>query len=83
MLHTDLIGCCSMAGHRTLNNKMNSFYGATKYAVRALTEGVRTELRGLKSHIRVTVSTAADTSLTIVVSRLLRKFRHAVNKMAA
>ena len=69
-MHTDLIGYCSMAGHRPLNNKMNSFYGATKYAVRALTEGVRAELRGLKSHIRVTVSTATDTSSTIVVSTI-------------
>lgn len=49
-----IINICSMAGHRTLNNKMNSFYGATKFAVRALTEGTRSELRGLKSHIRVT-----------------------------
>ncbi|KAK2172523.1 hypothetical protein NP493_955g00036 [Ridgeia piscesae] len=49
-----IFNVCSMAGHRPLNNKMNSFYGATKYAVRALTEGVRAELRGLKSHIRVT-----------------------------
>ena len=48
---------CSMAGHRTINNKMNSFYQATKCAVKALTEAVRCELRGLKSNIRVTVST--------------------------
>ena len=47
-----------MAGHRTSNSKMSSFYTATKYAVRALTEGVRCELRALKSHIRVTVSSA-------------------------
>ncbi|KAI0215420.1 Dehydrogenase/reductase SDR family member 11 [Lamellibrachia satsuma] len=49
-----IINMCSMSGHRTINNKMNSFYQATKFAVKALTEAVRCELRGLKSNIRVT-----------------------------
>lgn len=43
----------SMSGHRVPPN--GGFYAASKYAVRALTEGLRSELRGAKAdHIRIT-----------------------------
>ena len=45
-----------MSGHRVINSKATSFYSATKHAVTALTEGLRQELREIKSGIRVTVS---------------------------
>ncbi|MEM9195128.1 MAG: SDR family NAD(P)-dependent oxidoreductase [Myxococcota bacterium] len=41
----------SMAGHRVPGG--SGVYSATKYAVRALTEGLRQELRAAESHIRV------------------------------
>ncbi len=41
----------SMAGHRVPS--IAAFYSATKFAVRALTEGLRQELRAAKSSIRV------------------------------
>uniref|UniRef100_H2ZIJ3 Dehydrogenase/reductase SDR family member 11 n=1 Tax=Ciona savignyi TaxID=51511 RepID=H2ZIJ3_CIOSA len=41
----------SMSGHRVSGL---IFYSATKFAVTALTEGLRQELRATKSHIRVT-----------------------------
>ena len=47
---------CSMSGHRIGPVASSHFYSATKFAVRALTEGVRQELREIKSHIRVSVS---------------------------
>ena len=46
-----------MSGHRLTPTHVNGFfYASTKFAVRALTEGVRSELRELKSNIRVSVS---------------------------
>ena len=45
----------SMSGHRIPVGPGNKFYCATKFAVRALLEGHRQELRELKSHIRVAV----------------------------
>jgi 17beta-estradiol 17-dehydrogenase / 3beta-hydroxysteroid 3-dehydrogenase len=42
----------SMAGHR-IPGPDSGFYAATKFAVRALTEGLRQELRARKSPIRV------------------------------
>ena len=47
----------SMSGHRVVNSGSTHFYCATKYAVTAITEGLRQELREIKSGIRVTVST--------------------------
>lgn len=41
----------SMSGHRVPGG--SGVYSATKFAVRSLTEGLRTELRGLSSAIRV------------------------------
>ncbi len=44
-----------MSGHRVLNSADAHFYTASKYAVTALTEGLRQELREAKTHIRATV----------------------------
>lgn len=43
----------SMSGHRVTPQPNVHFYTATKFAVTALTEGLRQELRGLNSHIRI------------------------------
>jgi len=45
----------SVAGHRVPRKEI-SFYSATKYAVTALTEGLRLELAEAKSHIRISVT---------------------------
>ncbi|XP_065892555.1 dehydrogenase/reductase SDR family member 11-like isoform X3 [Dysidea avara] len=44
----------SMSGHRVVNSPATSFYSATKFAVTALTEGLRKELRDIKSNIKIT-----------------------------
>ncbi|KAG7169337.1 dehydrogenase/reductase SDR family member 11-like [Homarus americanus] len=49
-----IIHISSIMGHQVMSYSTLHFYSATKFAVRALTEGLRQELRGLKSHIRVT-----------------------------
>ncbi|KAF4103967.1 dehydrogenase/reductase SDR family member 11-like [Onychostoma macrolepis] len=49
-----IININGMCGHRVLHNADLHFYTATKYAVTALTEGLRQELREAKTHIRVT-----------------------------
>ena len=46
-----VININSMSGHYV---KKLPMYSGTKYAVTALTEGLRTELRQIKSHIRST-----------------------------
>ena len=46
----------SMSGHRCTGSKSTNFYSATKFAVRALTEGARMELRQEKSRFRISVS---------------------------
>ncbi|XP_016349134.1 dehydrogenase/reductase SDR family member 11-like isoform X1 [Sinocyclocheilus anshuiensis] len=51
-----IININSMSGHRVVNNADIHFYTASKYAVTALTEGLRQELREAKTHIRATVS---------------------------
>lgn len=48
-----IIHVSSMGGHRVLPQSATHFYSATKFAVRSLTEGLRHELRQLKSGIRV------------------------------
>lgn len=45
----------SMSGHRVVPSSAVHFYSATKYAVTALTEGLRQELREANTHIRATV----------------------------
>ena len=47
-----VIHISSMSAHRVPEG--SGVYSATKFAVRSLTEGLRRELRELKSHIRVT-----------------------------
>ncbi|XP_037534194.1 dehydrogenase/reductase SDR family member 11-like [Nematolebias whitei] len=44
----------SMCGHRILPSSDMHFYTASKYAVTALTEGLRQELREANTHIRAT-----------------------------
>ncbi|XP_072098985.1 dehydrogenase/reductase SDR family member 11a isoform X1 [Mobula birostris] len=49
-----IININSMSGHRIVPNSAVHFYAATKYAVTALTEGLRQELQENKTHIRAT-----------------------------
>ncbi|XP_042216547.1 dehydrogenase/reductase SDR family member 11-like isoform X2 [Homarus americanus] len=49
-----IIHISSLSGHRVSQSLRTHFYAATKFAVRALTEGLRQELRDVKSRIRVT-----------------------------
>nr|XP_023409273.1 dehydrogenase/reductase SDR family member 11 isoform X2 [Loxodonta africana] len=50
-----IININSMSGHRVEPQSVIHFYSATKYAVTALTEGLRHELREAQTHIRATV----------------------------
>ncbi|TWW74133.1 Dehydrogenase/reductase SDR family member 11 17-beta-hydroxysteroid dehydrogenase [Takifugu flavidus] len=49
-----IININSMGGHRMVPSADEHFYCATKYAVTALTEGIRQELREANTHIRAT-----------------------------
>ncbi|XP_030600225.1 dehydrogenase/reductase SDR family member 11-like [Archocentrus centrarchus] len=49
-----IINLNSMSGHRVVPSSIVHFYSATKYAVTALTEGLRQELRAENTHIRAT-----------------------------
>ncbi|ELK01760.1 dehydrogenase/reductase SDR family member 11 [Pteropus alecto] len=49
-----IININSMSGHRVVPLSVAHFYSATKYAVTALTEGLRQELREAQTHIRAT-----------------------------
>ena len=44
-----------MAGHHPSTMMGSSFYSGTKFAVTALTEGLRKELRDIKSNIKIIV----------------------------
>ncbi|KAB7502319.1 Dehydrogenase/reductase SDR family member 11, partial [Armadillidium nasatum] len=50
-----IININSTAGHAVIP-RGTKFYAATKFAVRAITEGLRQEMREAKSHIRITAS---------------------------
>ena len=58
--------CFSMSGHRVVSSPTGHFYAATKFAVTALNEGIRNELREIKSHIRSTVIYYIITRLTLL-----------------
>ncbi|XP_030600031.1 dehydrogenase/reductase SDR family member 11-like [Archocentrus centrarchus] len=49
-----IINMNSMSGHHVVSSSSMHFYSATKYAVTALTEGLRQELRAENTHIRAT-----------------------------
>ncbi|KAM6933813.1 dehydrogenase/reductase SDR family member 11-like [Xenentodon cancila] len=49
-----IININSICGHRVINSTDGHFYTATKYAVTALTEALRQELREAKTRIRAT-----------------------------
>ncbi|XP_059765130.1 dehydrogenase/reductase SDR family member 11 isoform X2 [Balaenoptera ricei] len=49
-----IININSMSGHQVPPQSVAHFYSATKYAVTALTEGLRQELREAQTHIRAT-----------------------------
>uniref|UniRef100_A0A3Q3WUK1 Dehydrogenase/reductase SDR family member 11 n=1 Tax=Mola mola TaxID=94237 RepID=A0A3Q3WUK1_MOLML len=49
-----IININSMSGHRVVHSADTHFYSSTKYAVTALTEGLRQELREANTHIRAT-----------------------------
>uniref|UniRef100_UPI003AADFC85 dehydrogenase/reductase SDR family member 11-like isoform X1 n=1 Tax=Centroberyx gerrardi TaxID=166262 RepID=UPI003AADFC85 len=49
-----IININSMSGHRVIHSADVHFYSATKFAVTALTEGLRQELVDAKTHIRTT-----------------------------
>lgn len=55
LLTFPIIIFCSMSGHRVISSADVHFYSSTKYAVTALTEGLRQELREANTHIRATV----------------------------
>ncbi|XP_045613486.1 dehydrogenase/reductase SDR family member 11 [Procambarus clarkii] len=67
----------SMSGHRVISNSAVHFYSATKFAVRALLEGMRLELRDLKSHIRI----AAVSPGLVETEKSLRLYEDEVKKM--
>ena len=48
-----IINICSIVGHIVGTSPRNHFYSASKFAVTALTEGIRQELRAAKSNIKV------------------------------
>lgn len=67
-----------MGGHRMVPSADEHFYCATKYAVTALTEGIRQELREANTHIRATVSwlsmfaaVCAGSSLAYAIAHIL------------
>ncbi|XP_075892541.1 dehydrogenase/reductase SDR family member 11-like [Nelusetta ayraudi] len=49
-----IININSMSGHRVVHSADTHFYSCTKFAVTALTEGLRQELREANTHIRAT-----------------------------
>ncbi|XP_025065990.1 dehydrogenase/reductase SDR family member 11 isoform X2 [Alligator sinensis] len=61
-----IININSMNGHSVVPQSVVHFYSATKYAVTALTEGLRQELREAKTHIRATCLKAEDMANAVI-----------------
>ena len=55
LLHLYFVLVHSTCGHVVEDSEGLNFYTATKFAVTALTEGLRVELRGINSNIKITV----------------------------
>ncbi|RXG62119.1 Fatty acyl-CoA reductase [Armadillidium vulgare] len=51
-----IINVSSTSGHRIPNMAGAHFYSGTKYALMAVSEGLRQEMRELKSHIRISIN---------------------------
>ena len=73
LIIVNLLAACflshSMSGHRVISMFGTHFYSATKYAVTAITEGLRQELREMKSGIKITVSNQQQ-SVTLITCML-------------
>ncbi|XP_039741824.1 dehydrogenase/reductase SDR family member 11 isoform X3 [Pteropus medius] len=61
-----IININSMSGHRVAPLSVAHFYSATKYAVTALTEGLRQELREAQTHIRATCLKPEDVAEAVI-----------------
>ncbi|XP_023372383.1 dehydrogenase/reductase SDR family member 11 isoform X1 [Otolemur garnettii] len=61
-----IININSMSGHRVTPQSVVHFYSATKYAVTALTEGLRQELREAQTHIRATCLKPEDVAEAVI-----------------
>ncbi|XP_033374825.1 dehydrogenase/reductase SDR family member 11 isoform X4 [Parus major] len=61
-----IININSMNGHSVVPQSVVHFYSATKYAVTALTEGLRQELREARTHIRATCLKAEDMANAVI-----------------
>jgi len=48
-----IVNISSLAGHRVVANRGADFYAATKFAVRAMTDGLRFELSSRQSPVKI------------------------------
>ncbi|XP_026636539.1 dehydrogenase/reductase SDR family member 11 isoform X3 [Microtus ochrogaster] len=72
-----IININSMCGHRVPPQSVIHFYSATKYAVTALTEGLRQELLEAQTHIRATLRLSRTSLLAQCISPGLVETRFA------
>ena len=59
-----------MFGHKVPPDAGVHFYSAMKFALKAVTEGIRLELRNMKSGIKITVSIYVDMVVLIDIRYL-------------
>ena len=59
-----------MFGHKVPPDAGVHFYSAMKFALKAVTEGIRLELRNMKSGIKITVSIYVDMVVLIDIKYL-------------